>query len=144
MTRRAFLVVAGFLALGLPLSAQELRFPSLSLSDNGSFSLASAFTRMETASPDFLPAVFHVANTTAVPRRTTAQKALAEDSSKEVVSDVRRPLFDYAGGEIGVLYGRSTGKFAREFEAGYLMGTVGNEHVQISAGASYERSTSRR
>ena len=48
----------------------------------------------------------------------------------------------YVGGEVGVLYGRSSGKFGgSEFES-YIIGTVGNEHVQISAGASYQESTS--
>ena len=39
------------------------------------------------------------------------------------------------GGEIGFLYGKSTGSgFGREDYAGYIIGTVGNEHFSITAG----------
>jgi hypothetical protein len=49
----------------------------------------------------------------------------------------------YAGGEIGVLYGRSSGKFGGDEFQSYIFGTVGNEHFQISAGAAYEESSIR-
>jgi hypothetical protein len=157
MTKRAFSAVAGFLSLCLPLFAQQtllpgtfsvldnnsvLRLPSLTLSDGGSFSFASAFNRLETTTPDFLPAV-SMATTTARSQRATAPAGTAEDSSKEV-ADVQRPNFGYAGGEIGVLYGRSSGKFGRDVEAGYIIGEVGNDKFHITAGASYENSTRRR
>jgi len=154
MTKRALSAVAGFLTLCLPLSAQQqtqrpdvfgalnssvLRLPSLTLSDGGSFSFASAFNRMETPPPDFLPAL----SATEKPRRATASAASPKDDPSKEVVDVRRPLFDYAGGEMGFLYGRSTGKLGREVEQGYFIGEVGNDKFQISAGASYERSSGR-
>ena len=64
------------------------------------------------------------------------------DTSKEAVA-VRRPFFDYAGGEVGFMFGKSSGKFGREVEAGYILGEVGNDKLQISAGASYEHSSGR-
>ena len=155
MSRRAVFVAAGFLGVCFSLSAQQseransfsalngrLHFPSLTLAGSGSFAFTSAFNQMETTSPDFLPASLSVATTTARRSTATSPTALAPDSSKEVAA-VRRPVFDYAGGEIGFLYGRSTGKFARDFEQGYIVGGVGNEHIQISAGAAYEHSGGR-
>jgi hypothetical protein len=156
MAKRALSAVAGFLSLCLPLLAQQtdrpdvfsamnnsfLRLPSLMLSDGGSFSFASAFNRMETTTPDFLPA-FSMANTTARPQRANIPAATTEDSSKEVV-DVRRPnLLDHVSGEVGVLYGRSTGKFGREVEAGYIIGEVGDDKFNITVGAAYEHSSGR-
>lgn len=49
----------------------------------------------------------------------------------------------YAGGEIGILYGRSSGKYRGDEFQSYIFGTVGNEHFQISAGAAYEESSTR-
>ena len=156
MTTRAFSAVAGFLGLCLPLFAQQqtqrpdvfsaltnesLRFPWLTLSDGGHFPFASAFNRMETTSPDFLPA-FSMATMTAKSQRAAGSAVRDEDSSKEVV-DVRRPLFDYVTGEVGFLYGRSTGKYGAEVEQGYIMGEVGNDRFQISVGAAYEHSSGR-
>lgn len=152
MTKRALSAVAGFLGLCFPLFAQQtyrpdlfsalnnsrLHLPSLSLSDGQLFSFSSAFTWMEPTPPDFLPAL----STTAPPRANVAA-AYPKDSSKEVV-DVRKPnLFDYASGEVGFLYGRSTGKFGREVEQGYIMGEVGDDKFHITVGASYENSSGR-
>jgi hypothetical protein len=151
VTTRAFSAVAGFLGLCLPLLAQQtdrsasalnnnsLRFPSLTLADGGHFPFASAFNRMETRTPDFLP-FLSMANMTARSQKAARPAVQDEDSSKEGV-DVRRPLFDYATGEVGFLYGRSSGIFGREVEQGYILGEVGNDKFQISAGAAYEHSS---
>jgi hypothetical protein len=105
------------------------------LFDGGLFSFLSALTWMETP-PDFLPAL-----NTVRPTRVNAPPIPVNDSSKEVV-DVRRPsLLDYAGGEVGFLYGRSTGKFGGEYKQAYIIGEVGDEKFHISAGASYEESS---
>ena len=161
MTKRAFWAAAGFLGLCLSLSAQQtdrpdtlsaldnnsVRFPSLALSDAESFSFAGAVapsflsTWMETASPDFPPPLT-MARVTATSHKATAPAAPARDSSKEVV-EAKRPLFDYADGEVGVLYGRSIGKGDRELEAGYIFGEAGNDKFQISAGAFYENLSGR-
>jgi hypothetical protein len=92
---------------------------------------------MEPTLPDFLPAL-----RTTAPPRAKAAAAYPENSSKEVV-DMRPNLLDYAGGEVGFVYGRSTGKFSGDFEAGYITGWAGNDKFQISAGASYENSSVR-
>jgi hypothetical protein len=158
VTKRALSAVAGFLGLCFPLFAQQtyrpdlfsalnnsISLPSLSLSDGQRFSFSGAvappfsFNWMEPTPPDFLPAL----RTTAPPPRATAAAAYPKDSSKEVV-DLRKPnLFDYAHGEIGFLYGRSTGKFSGDVEQGYFIGEVGNDKVHITAGAFYENSSGR-
>lgn len=122
--------------------SDPVRFSALGLSDNSSFSFAAISA--STFSPSVLPESLPVASPT---RRVsmgsvTGQPDYSKDGTDSKSMDVprERKLFDYATGEIGVFYGRGTGKFARDFESGYLMGTAGNEHMQISAGASYETS----
>jgi hypothetical protein len=157
MTKRALSAVAGFLGLCVPLFAQQayrpdlfsalnnsISLPSLSLSDGQRFSFSGAvaspfsFNWMESTPPDFLPAL-----STTAPPRATAAAPYPKDSSKEVVDVRKTNLFDYAHGEIGFLYGRSTGKFSRDVEQGYFIGEVGNDKVHITAGAFYENSSGR-
>ena len=47
----------------------------------------------------------------------------------------------YSGGEVGVFYGKSLGKYSREDFETYIIGTVGNDKFQITAGASYGESS---
>ncbi len=48
-----------------------------------------------------------------------------------------------SGGEVGVFYGRSSGKYGREDFSTYVIGGVGNDKFNITAGASYQESTAR-
>jgi hypothetical protein len=153
MTKRALFAVAGFLSLCLSLSAQQVdrprdafgalnqssvHLPSLLLSNAQHFFFSTGFNWVEPTSPDFLPALS--APGTTVPRRTSNASATmpVNDSSKELVDMRRSNLFDYATGEMGFLYGRSSGKYGVSTEQGYIMGEVGNDKFHISAGASYE------
>jgi hypothetical protein len=45
---------------------------------------------------------------------------------------------EYVSGEVGVFYGRSTGKFGGDSFGSYIIGTTGNDKFQISVGASYQ------
>ena len=151
MTKRAALGVIGFLSLCLSLSAQQTnrseifrslnssppRFPSLTLSNGGFFSFSSSLSWVEPAPPDFLPGL----PTMAPQRPTAASYAAPRDSSKEVIDVQRTGLFDYAGGEVGFLYGRSTGKFGGDYKQAYIIGEVGDDKFHISAGASFEESS---
>jgi len=47
----------------------------------------------------------------------------------------------YYGGEVGILYGRWTSKGGGDLMRSYILGTVGNDKFQISAGAAYEESS---
>jgi hypothetical protein len=44
----------------------------------------------------------------------------------------------YYGGEIGFLYGHSIGKGSGDMMESYILGQVGNDHLQITAGAAFE------
>ncbi|MFN2541665.1 MAG: hypothetical protein ABR514_05785 [Chthoniobacterales bacterium] len=149
MSKRGLGVMTAVLGLGWCVAAQPTnrpeklllnnsspRFPSLELSDAQYFSFATAFNWLEPAATDFLPPL-----PTAPQPATIAHVESAKDSSKEDVDLSRKNLFDYAHGEIGFLYGRSTGKFDREVEQGYVIGTVGNDKLQITAGALFEHSS---
>jgi hypothetical protein len=44
----------------------------------------------------------------------------------------------WTGGEVGFMYGHATGKFGGDTFTSYIMGGVGNDHLQINVGAGYE------
>jgi hypothetical protein len=158
MARRALCGVAGFFGLCLSVSAQQtdrpntlsalnngsVRFPSLTLADGGDFSFARV---VETAAPDFLPSLTMASVTVRSDNdssKETAARSTALNAGGKGSVDVQRSnLFDYVSGEVGFLYGRSTGKFDREVEAGYIFGEVGNDKFSISAGALFEHSSGR-
>lgn len=117
------------------LNSSYYGFPWLTLADGRLFSLMSAFTEMEATPPDFLP---EVSADEPLPRIHRVATSAPERDSGDKVMEVKPKLFDYAGGEVGGLYGRSTGKFGGELEQGYIFGEVGNDKVHISVGASYE------
>jgi len=64
-----------------------------------------------------------------------------KDSSSEVVTSPLSPI--YYSGEVGVFYGRSSGKFDREIMQTYFLGEVGNDKFHITVGAAHEESNSR-
>lgn len=68
--------------------------------------------------------------------QTTSSPLYGSDGPGGVV-DLRlnQPV---SGGEMGVFYGNSGGKYGREDFQSYIFGGVGTDKFQISAGASYE------
>jgi hypothetical protein len=64
-----------------------------------------------------------------------------KDSPSDIVSPPLSPI--YYSGELGVFYGRSSGKFGREIMQTYFLGEVGNEKFHITVGAAYEESNGR-
>ncbi len=64
-----------------------------------------------------------------------------KDLPSEIVSPPLSPF--YYSGEVGVFYGRSSGKFGREIMQTYFLGEVGNEKFHIMVGAAYEESNGR-
>ena len=44
----------------------------------------------------------------------------------------------WTGGEVGFYYGHASGKFGGDEFGSYILGGVGNEHLQINVGASYQ------
>lgn len=59
-----------------------------------------------------------------------------KDTTKTIRPAERRPL--YYSGEVGAFYGHASGKVHGDAFGSYLESTVGDEHVQITVGASYD------
>src|SRR5438552_10263851 len=164
MIERALLVV-GFLALCFPVAAQQTNrtdefdaaaalalyrpeiftnvessllvrdLPMLTFLD-GRLPGSTALGRMGMAPVANLP----VALVSAAPaQKTNASRVLGKDG-KESPGDVLSSPSDhyYYGGEVGFLYGRSTGKFGYEDFETYIVGEVGDDKFHISVGALYE------
>jgi hypothetical protein len=109
------------------------------------YSFASEWVQLGFTSADFLPAAFlsgaqpPAQGPSAGRVRTTDGKDLgidAKDSPDEMMSSSANPV--YYGGEVGVLYGRWSGKGGGDMWETYIVGTVGNNKFQITAGASYD------
>lgn len=95
------------------------------------FSLSTTFNLMGTTPRSFLPF------STAIESPRASLPATSAKDSSDRPFDLR-PSFDYVTGEVGFMYGRSSGKFGGEYKQGYIIGEVGNDKIHISAGASYE------
>jgi hypothetical protein len=147
MMKRALFGLAGFLGLCLPAFAQlpmfggglfdqpSINSPWLSLEQQDRFQFSTAFGSMR-STPEFLPAFDPSAPL------TSAYIPSDNKSSVERIVDLHAPDKVRIGGEIGFLYGKSTGSgFGREDFAGYIIGTVGNDKFSITAGY-YRQETS--
>jgi hypothetical protein len=147
MMKRALFGLAGFLGLCLTASAQPPLFtgslldqpsinsPWLSLDSQDRFMFSTAFGSMR-APEQYLPAFDPSAPLTAA--------YLPSDNKNSVdrAIDLRSPSNVRFGGEIGFLYGKSTGNgFGREDKVGYVIGTVGNDKFSITAGYYRQETT---
>ena len=94
------------------------------------FSLATTFNLMGSAPQSFLP----FSSAMELPRASVPATSAKDPPDRPF--DLR-PNY-YVTGEVGFLYGRSTGKFGGDYKEGYILGEVGNEKMQISVGAAFE------
>jgi hypothetical protein len=110
-----------------------------------SYGFASSWVQLGFTSADFLPAAFLSGAQPPTQRpslgrvHATDGKDLgadAKDSPDEMLSSSANPI--YCGGEVGFLYGRWSGKGGGDMWESYVVGTVGNDKFQITAGASYD------
>jgi hypothetical protein len=62
----------------------------------------------------------------------------SKDSSKDAELVSQAPDNWYHWGEVGFMYGHASGKFGGDEYQEYLIGGVGNDHFQLSVGASQE------
>jgi hypothetical protein len=108
----------------------------LTLLDERLFSFPSAFGWVEAMPSEFLPDF-----TAGELPRPVALATLARESDSKAVDLLHK--FDYVGGEVGVFYGKSTGKFSREVEQGYILGEVVDGNTHITVGGSYEHVSGR-
>src|SRR2546430_7769624 len=90
------------------------------------FSLSTTFNLMGTTPRSFLPL-----STAMESPKVSLPPTSAKDSSDRLFD--LRPNFDYVTGEIGFLYGRSSGKYGGGYKERYIFCEVGNERIPISA-----------
>jgi hypothetical protein len=155
MTKRALFAVAGFLGLSLSLSAQPtqipgpflfdgdmlnrpfLQVPSLSLADQDRFFFSTSFGSMQPAA-DFLP-TFSPGGS-----QNFASSAVPDSKdSRDNVVELHATDRIHIGGEVGFLYGKSSGKYGREDFESYIVGTVGNDKFSITAGYLHQETNGR-
>src|SRR5437667_1428133 len=117
------------------------RLPVLNFLDGTRLPVSSEMGRMGTAPVEF-PSITYMslAYVSAAKGRNLNAAPVSgkdgKDSSAEVISSPSDHY--YYGGEVGFLYGRSTGKFGYEDFETYIVGEVGDDKFHISVGASYE------
>jgi hypothetical protein len=147
MVTRVFSIVLGFFGVCLPLAAQQAnRFEAGTIALEPWRQLGDLPFALALYQPDTLSMIDGSMLSLGEPRLPVAylsagqgQKRNASptdraDSSAGVFTLRLDPA--YSGGEIGVLYGR--GSHGSSALQSYIVGTVGNDKFQITAGASYE------
>jgi hypothetical protein len=141
MMKRSLFAISALLGLcaGLPAQPPEqllygpgafdssVLSPWASLENRNQFFFSTAFGSMRTTR-EFLPA-FDTSAPLSAPYVSSDNK-----NSVDRVIALRAPDRIQVGGEIGFLYGKSTGKYGREDFAGYVIGTVGNDKFSVTAG----------
>ena len=145
MMKRALVALAGLFCLGQSLPAQapfggtlldqSYNSPWSFLESQDRFSFSTAFGSMR-RTPEYLPA-FN-------PSEPLSAAYLAPDNKSSVdrIVALHKPSDLRWGGEIGFLYGKSTGSgFGREDFTGYVIGTVGNDKFSITAGYAHQETT---
>jgi hypothetical protein len=149
MTKRALTAAAGFLGLCLSVSAQmqspeqllfdggTLNRPYLSLADQDRFFFSTSFGAIQ-ATSDFLPTFSPPA-----PRSVVSPAMLDSKDSFDDVMEFKSTNRIRVSGEMGFLYGKSSGKYGREDFQSYIFGTVGNEKFSITAGYIHQESSGR-
>jgi hypothetical protein len=61
-----------------------------------------------------------------------------KDYSSVEAMALEKASLAFTGGEVGFMYGHSSGKFGGDEFTSYIMGGVGNDKMQINVGASYQ------
>ena len=77
------------------------------------------------------------------PQSVAYQNSPGRRKSVDNGVDLRAPDQIQFGGEIGFLYGKSSGKYGREDFQSYIIGTVGTDKFSITAGVLHQESSGR-
>lgn len=112
--------------------------PVLTLLDGRRFPISSDLGRMGFSPFDVAPLAFF--NAVEV-QPYGASPRYGSDATGGVV-DLRLNRV-YSGGEMGIFYGKSGGKYGQEDFQAYIIGGVGNDKFHITAGAAYQESNGR-
>ena len=153
MTKRALFAVVGFAGLCLSafapqaqgvekasfdeatLERSSVMLPKLSLEDRDQFFFSTGFGWLRPTAA-YLPAHYPWE-----PQYGNYQGKPSRRNPVEDIVELRAPSRIHFGGEIGFLYGKSSGDYGREDLAGYIIGTVGNEKFSITAGYYRQETT---
>ena len=125
--------------------------PVLAWSDGGRLASENAMASIGMVSIDlpalayFTPDPFGAAPTKKGGAPSSSRSDNFGPDSKDSPGEMMIPPPDriYYGGEIGFMYGQWSGKGGGDMMESYILGTVGNDHFQITAGAAYEESSGR-
>lgn len=129
-TRPLFFQPAVFSRLG-DTSLNDASFGPAFSGSQETFSLATTYNLIGTPT-SFLPTTMAMQS----PSRGNSGTYSKDKDSSDYPLDLR-PGY-YVTGEVGFAYGRATGKFGGDYKDAYILGTVGNDKLQITVGASYE------
>ncbi len=110
--------------------------PVLTLLEGRRFPIAGDLARMGTTPDNLFPLAFLRA--VEVEKSSAALRSGSDAVGGTV--NLRRKEYSF-GGEAGVFYGKSSGRYGREDFETYLIGGVGTDKVQITVGASHREST---
>jgi outer membrane receptor protein involved in Fe transport len=113
--------------------------PVLTLLDGRRFPIGDSLGRMGMTPLDLFPVAFLSAVEV---QKVGGSPRYGSDGPGGVVNLQLNRNY-YSGGEAGVFYGKSGGKYGREDFQAYIIGGVGNDKVHFTAGASYEESSGR-
>jgi outer membrane receptor protein involved in Fe transport len=112
--------------------------PTLTLLDGRRLADSSAIAQMGRTRLDLFPIAFLKAVEV---QKVSASPIYGADAPGGVINlQLNR---DYSGGEAGVFYGRSGGKFGQEDKEAYILGGAGNEKTHISVGVNYQELSGR-
>jgi hypothetical protein len=122
------------------------RGPVRTWSDGGWLASENALAQIGMVSLDLFPVAFSTPEFlggASGPKGNGVRDSRSENSrtdAKDNAGEVMESPLDrvYFGGEVGVLYGRWSGKGGGDMWQTYVVGTVGNDKFQITAGASYD------
>jgi hypothetical protein len=152
MIKGALFAAMGFLGLCISVSGQQTQrpeplqldnaldrpyvgLPPISLENRDRFFFATAFGAMR-PEVDFLPPISPWES------QSYALPYVADNkNSRNDVVYMRNPDRIQYGGEIGFLYGKSSGKYGREDFSSYIIGTIGNDKFSITAGFLHQETT---
>ena len=123
------------------------RGPVRAWSDGGRLASENALAEIGMASLDLFPVAYLPPPNSFGPAPTKNGRAASDSRSNNFARDakdspeimVSPPDQIYCGGEIGIMYGRWSGKGSGDMMESYIVGQVGNDHFQITAGAAYEQ-----
>ncbi len=112
--------------------------PVMTLVDGRPFATSTELSWMGVSALNVLPVAYlHTVDV----HKVGASPRFGTEGPGGVVNLRTNPI--YTGGEVGVFYGRSTGKYGREDYGAHIIGGLGTDKFNITVGASYHESTIR-